>query len=157
MLPNNKNNAWFFQRLIKQSQSFETSHAIAKITKHTIKTISSTICKSLSRSLHKLLFVLLFAWNFFSFPTPFEPFLNNSFDENQHGPELKIHLDAKILQDLNKNQGEKQKLNAVVEKGNTRWTLRVKNGVFLANEKQGNFSKRNLLGSNHLLQQTKLN
>jgi hypothetical protein len=32
----------------------------------------------------------------------------------------------------------------------------VKNGVFLANEKQGNFSKRNLLGSNHLLQQTKL-
>jgi hypothetical protein len=32
----------------------------------------------------------------------------------------------------------------------------VKNGVFLANEKQGNFFKRNLLGSNHLLQQTKL-
>jgi hypothetical protein len=31
----------------------------------------------------------------------------------------------------------------------------VKNGVFLANEKQGNLSKRNLLGSNHLLQQTK--
>jgi hypothetical protein len=31
------------------------------------------------------------------------------------------------------------------------------NGVFLANKKQGNFSKRNLLGSNHLLQQTKLN
>ena len=31
----------------------------------------------------------------------------------------------------------------------------VKNGVLLANEKQGNFSKRNLLGSNHLLQQTK--
>jgi hypothetical protein len=35
-------------------------------------------------------------------------------------------------------------------------TIRVKNGVFLANEKQGNFSKGNLLGSNHLLQQTKL-
>jgi hypothetical protein len=32
----------------------------------------------------------------------------------------------------------------------------VKNGMFLANEKQDNFSKRNLLGSNHLLQQTKL-
>jgi hypothetical protein len=32
----------------------------------------------------------------------------------------------------------------------------MKNGVFLANEKQGNFSKRNLLGSNHLLQQKKL-
>jgi hypothetical protein len=31
------------------------------------------------------------------------------------------------------------------------------NGVFLANEKQGNFSKGNLLGSNHLLQKTKLN
>jgi hypothetical protein len=31
-----------------------------------------------------------------------------------------------------------------------------KKGVFLANEKQGNFSKRNLLGSNHLLQQIKL-
>jgi hypothetical protein len=29
--------------------------------------------------------------------------------------------------------------------------------VFLANEKQDNFSKRNLLGSNHLLQQTKQN
>jgi hypothetical protein len=29
--------------------------------------------------------------------------------------------------------------------------------VFLANKKQGNFSKGNLLGSNHLLQQTKLN
>jgi hypothetical protein len=27
--------------------------------------------------------------------------------------------------------------------------------MFLANEKQGNFSKRNLLGSNHLLQETK--
>jgi hypothetical protein len=32
----------------------------------------------------------------------------------------------------------------------------VKNGVFLANEKQENFSKGNLLGSKHLLQQTKL-
>jgi hypothetical protein len=31
----------FFQWLIKQSQSFETSHATAKITKHTIKTTSS--------------------------------------------------------------------------------------------------------------------
>jgi hypothetical protein len=30
MLPNNKNKAWFFQRLIKQSQSFEISHATAK-------------------------------------------------------------------------------------------------------------------------------
>jgi hypothetical protein len=37
MLPNNKTMHAFFQRLIKQSQSFETSHATAKITKHTIK------------------------------------------------------------------------------------------------------------------------
>jgi hypothetical protein len=35
--------------------------------------------------------------------------------------------------------------------------MKVKNEAFLANEKQGNFSKRNLLGSNHLLQQTKQN
>jgi hypothetical protein len=32
--------------------------------------------------------------------------------------------------------------------------IRVKTRAFLANKKQGNFSKRNLLGSNHLLQQT---
>jgi hypothetical protein len=31
----------FFQRLIKQSQSFETSHATAKTTKHNIKMTSS--------------------------------------------------------------------------------------------------------------------
>jgi hypothetical protein len=51
----------FFQRLIKQSQSFETSHATTKTTKHTIKMTSSMACKSLSRSLNKLLFVPLFA------------------------------------------------------------------------------------------------
>jgi hypothetical protein len=33
----------------------------------------------------------------------------------------------------------------------------VKNGVFLANEKQVNLLQKKLLGSNHLLQQTKLN
>jgi hypothetical protein len=33
---------------------------------------------------------------------------------------VKIHLDAKIKEDLNKNQGKKQKLNAVAEKENTR-------------------------------------
>jgi hypothetical protein len=59
-------------------------------------------------------------------------FKNNSFDEYQHRPEVKIHLDAKIKQDLNKNQGEKWKLNAVVEKENTHWTIRVKTRVFLA-------------------------
>jgi hypothetical protein len=51
----------FFQRLIKQSQSFETSHATAEITKHAIKMTSSMACKSLSRNLNKLLFVPLFA------------------------------------------------------------------------------------------------
>jgi hypothetical protein len=49
----------FFQRLIKQSQSFETSHAIAKTTKNTIKMTSSMTCKSLSRSLNELPFVPL--------------------------------------------------------------------------------------------------
>jgi hypothetical protein len=33
---------------------------------------------------------------------------------------VKIYLDAKIKKDLNKNQGKKQKLNAVAEKENTR-------------------------------------
>jgi hypothetical protein len=64
----------FFQRLIKQSQSFEISHATAKTTKHTIKMTSSTTCKNLSRSINKLLFVPLFCMKFFSFPTPFKPF-----------------------------------------------------------------------------------
>jgi hypothetical protein len=79
MLPNNKNNAWFFQMLIKQYQSFETSHATAKITKHTIKTISSTTCKSLSRSLNKLLFVPLFCMNFFLFFNIIRTFLKQLF------------------------------------------------------------------------------
>jgi hypothetical protein len=35
--------------------------------------------------------------------------------------------------------------------------VRMKNGLFLANENEYISSKRNLLGSNHLLQQTKLN
>jgi hypothetical protein len=51
----------FFQRLIKQSQSFETSHATAKITKHTIKMTSGMACKSLSRSLNKLFLYHFFA------------------------------------------------------------------------------------------------
>jgi hypothetical protein len=45
---------------------------------------------------------------------------SNLFDEYQYRPEVQIHLDAKIKQDLNKNQGKKQKLNAVAEKENTR-------------------------------------
>jgi hypothetical protein len=42
------------------------------------------------------------------------------FNEYQHRPEVQIHLDAKIKQDLNKTQGKKQRLNAVAEKENTR-------------------------------------
>jgi hypothetical protein len=49
----------FFQGLIKQSQSFETSHATAKTTKHAIKMPSRMTCKSLSRSVNKLPFVPL--------------------------------------------------------------------------------------------------
>jgi hypothetical protein len=56
----------FFQRLIKQSQSFETSHATAKTTKHTIKMTASMACKSLSRSLNNLPFVPLFGMKLFS-------------------------------------------------------------------------------------------
>jgi hypothetical protein len=74
MLPHNKNNACFFQRLIKQSQSFETSHATAKTTMDTIKMTSSMTCKSLSRGLNKLPFCTTFGIIFFSFPTPFNPF-----------------------------------------------------------------------------------
>jgi hypothetical protein len=49
-----------------------------------------------------------------------KPFWDNSFDEYQHIPEVQVHLDTKIKQYLNKNQGKKQKLNAVAEKENTR-------------------------------------
>jgi hypothetical protein len=49
---------------------------------------------------------------------------SNLFEETllrkTHIPEVQIHLDAKIKQDLNKNQGKKCKLNAVAEKENTR-------------------------------------
>jgi hypothetical protein len=55
----------------------------------------------------------------FLFTNHHSTFINNSFDENQHVPEVQIHLDAKIKQDLNKNQGKKCKLNAVAEKENT--------------------------------------
>jgi hypothetical protein len=50
-----------------------------KITKHTIKTISSTTCKSLSRSLNKLLFVPLFCMNFFLFSNTIQTFLKQLF------------------------------------------------------------------------------
>jgi hypothetical protein len=69
----------FFQRLIKQSQSFETSHATAKITNHTIKMTSSMACKSLSRSLNKLLFVPLFCMKLFLFSSTIQTFLKQLF------------------------------------------------------------------------------
>jgi sulfur relay (sulfurtransferase) DsrC/TusE family protein len=56
----------------------------------------------------------------FLFSNTIRTFLKNYFNEYQHRPEVQIHLDAKIKQELNKNQGEKQKLNAVLEKANTR-------------------------------------
>jgi hypothetical protein len=79
MLPNNKNNTWFFHRLIKQSQSFETIYATVKINKHTIKMTSSTTCKSLGRSLNKLLFVPLFCMKFFLFSNTIRTFLKQLF------------------------------------------------------------------------------
>jgi hypothetical protein len=80
----------FFQRLIKQSQSFETSHATAKITKHTIKMTSNMTCKRLSRSLNKLLFVPLFCIKLFLFSnthytTALEP-QQTSWSENPLTP-----------------------------------------------------------------------
>jgi hypothetical protein len=79
MLLNNKNNAWFFQRLIRQSQSFETSHTTGKITKHTIKMTSSMAWKGLSRSLNKLLFVPLFCMKLFLFSNTIRTFLKQLF------------------------------------------------------------------------------
>jgi hypothetical protein len=43
----------------------------------------------------------------FLFSNTIRTFLKHLFDEYQHRPEVKIHLDAKIKQDLNKNQGKK--------------------------------------------------
>jgi hypothetical protein len=68
-----------FQRLIKQSQSFKTSHSIAKITKHTIKMTPSTTCKSLSRSLNKHIFLPLFCMKLFLFSNTIRNFLNQLF------------------------------------------------------------------------------
>jgi hypothetical protein len=136
MLPNNINNAWFFQRLIKQSQSFEISHATAKITKHTIKTTSSMTCKSLGRSLHKLLFVPLFCMKLFLFSNTIQTFLRKLYwgkPTYTRGPNTPWCND-KIRSE--QSQGEKCKLNAVAEKENNHWTIRAKTRVFLANEKR---------------------
>jgi hypothetical protein len=52
---------------------------------------------------------------------------------------------------MKKNQGEKWKLNAVLEKENTRWKIRLKTRVLLAIKMECVFSKRNLLGLSALL------
>jgi hypothetical protein len=144
MLPYNKNNAWFFQRLIKQSQSFKTSHATAKITKHTIKTTSSMACKSLSRSLNKLLFVPLFCMKLFLFSNTIQTFLKQIF---WWIPTYTRGTNTPWCKDITrseKNQGEKWKLNAVLEKENT--PIRVKNRVFLANEKWSTSPPKKIVG-----------
>jgi hypothetical protein len=46
MLPHNKTSHDFFQRLIKQSQSFETSHATVKITAYYQNDINHGMQKS---------------------------------------------------------------------------------------------------------------
>jgi hypothetical protein len=57
----------------------------------------------------------------FLFSNTIQTFFETTFfDEYQYRPEVQIHLDANIKQDLNKNQGKKQKLNAVLKKENTR-------------------------------------
>jgi hypothetical protein len=45
-------------------------------------------------------------------------------------PEVQTHLATKNQKVLNKNKGEKQKLNIVLAKENTRGTIRVKTRVF---------------------------
>jgi hypothetical protein len=49
----------------------------------------------------------------------------------------------------------KRKPKAVQKKKNARFLIRVKTRAFFANENEYISSKGNLLGSNHLLQQTK--
>jgi hypothetical protein len=72
--------------------------------------------------------------------------------------EAKIHLDEKIWQDLNANQGKNKNQKQYQKKKNTRFLIRVKTRAFFANENEYISSKGNLLGYNHLLQQTnKLN
>jgi hypothetical protein len=108
MLPYNKNNAWFFQRLIKQSQSFETIHATIKTTKHTIKNTSSTICKSLSRSLNKLPFLY--------------HFLHKTFSLFQHHSNL---FNSTLLMKTNMDQRSKYTL---MQRYNKIWTkIKAKN------------------------------
>jgi hypothetical protein len=63
----------FFQRLIKQSQSFETSHATAKTTKYYQKDIKHDMQKSKPQS-KQAPFCTSFGIKNFSFPTPFKPF-----------------------------------------------------------------------------------
>jgi hypothetical protein len=63
----------------------------------------------------------------YSFPTPINLFETTPKNENQQRPEVQTHLAKKNKQVLNKNKGEKQKLNAVLAKENTRRTKKMKN------------------------------
>jgi hypothetical protein len=92
----------------------------------------------------------------------FSLFQNHSTFLNQF-LKMKTNIDQRskytLIQRNNKiwkkNQGKKRKLNAVLEKENTCWTIRVKTRVFLAMKNRLWLLKKKLLGSNHLLQQTK--
>jgi hypothetical protein len=116
----------FFQRLIKQSQLFENSYATTKTTKHTIKTTSSMAWKSLSRSLNKLLLVPLFCMKLFLFSNTIQTFLKQLFwwiPTYTRGPNTPWCKDKTRSEQKSR---QKQKLNAVLEKENTRWTIRMK-------------------------------
>jgi hypothetical protein len=113
-------------------------------------------CKSLGRSLHKLLLVLLFCINLFLFSNTIQTFLKQLFwwittwTRGQNTPWCKDiarseHKPRQKMKTKRSSRKRKHSLNYKSEK------LSV-----LGKWKEGNFSKRNLLGSNHLLQQTKL-
>jgi hypothetical protein len=72
-----------FQRLIKQSQSFETIHATAKPLSILSKRHQARYAKAEAAVYTSSFLYHYFAQSFFSFPTPFEIFINSSFDEYQ--------------------------------------------------------------------------
>jgi hypothetical protein len=76
---------------------------------------------------------------------------------------MKTNMDHRskytLIKDITRSEHKSRQKSKAKRSSRKRRTLveTIEDRVFLANEKQGNFSKRNLLGSNHLLQQTKLN
>jgi hypothetical protein len=99
---------------------------------HTIKTTSNVACKSLSRSLNKLLLYHFFVHETFSFSNTIQTFLRKLFwwiptwTRGQNTPWCK----GKRRSEQKSRQKTKAKCSS--RKENTRWTIRVKNGVFLA-------------------------